>query len=109
MMVDGGILFLMATDVEGKVDTEYGAYSEAKGIELRGTFLIDPDGVVQSIVIQAESLGRNVDETIRQIHAARHVRASENKEATPVCWAPGKITLTPSAELVGKVCDKWKV
>jgi alkyl hydroperoxide reductase subunit AhpC len=109
MMVDGGIPFPMATDVEGKVGAEYGAYSEAKGIELRGTFLIDPDGVVQSVVIQAESLGRNVDETIRQIQAAQHVRASENKEATPVGWTPEKITLTPSAELVGKVCDKWNV
>ncbi len=109
MMVDGWIPFPMATDVEGKVGTVYGAYSETKGIELRGTFLIDLDGVVQSVVIQAESLGRNVDETFRQIQDAQHVRDSENKEATPVGSIPGKITLTPSAELIGKVCDKWKV
>jgi len=108
MMVDGGIPFAMATDVAGKVGTAYGVYSETKGIELRGTFIIDPDGVVQSMLIQAESLGRDIDETIRQIQAAQHVRASENREVTPVSWTPGKITLTPSAELVGKVCSTWK-
>ena len=108
LMVDGGVPFPMATDVAGKVGIEYGTYSESKGIELRGTFIIDPDGVVQSIMIQAESLGRDIDETLRQIQAAQHIRTSENKEVTPVGWVPGKLTLTPSAELVGKVCNTWK-
>ncbi len=109
MMVEGGIPFPMATDVAGKIGKKYGTYSKAKGIELRGTFIIDPESIVQSIIIQAESLGRDIDETLRQIQAAQHIRASENKEVTPVSWEPGKLTLTPSVELVGKVCNTWTI
>ena len=106
-MVEGGIPFAMATDVAGKVGTEYGAYSEAKGIELRGTYIIDPDGIVQSASVLAEPLGRDIDEIIRQIEAAQY-RASNDTEALPVAWVPGKLTLKPGADLVGKVCDTWK-
>ncbi len=107
-MVEGGIPYAMATDAAGKVGTEYGTYSEVKGIELRGTYIIDPDGIVQSASVLAEPLGRDVDEMIRQIQAAQHNQASNGTEALPVAWVPGKLTLKPGADLVGKVCDTWK-
>lgn len=107
-MVDGGIPFPMATDVLGKVGIEYGVYSEARGVELRGTFIIDPDGIVQAGSVLAEPLGRDIDEFIRQIQAAQEVRASQGKEATPASWAPGKDTLKPGPDLVGKVWKDWK-
>ncbi len=107
-MVEGGIPYAMATDAAGKVGTEYGTYSEAKGIELRGTFVIDPEGIVQSASVLAEPLGRDIDEMIRQIQAAQHNQATSGAEALPVAWVPGKLTLTPGADLVGKVCDTWK-
>ncbi len=107
-MVEGGIPYAMATDAAGKVGTEYGTYSESKGIELRGTFVIDPDGIVQSASVLAEPLGRDIDEMIRQIQAAQHNQATNGAEALPVAWVPGKLTLKPGADLVGKVCDTWK-
>ncbi len=107
-MVEGGIPFHMATDAAGKVGSEYGVYDEAAGIELRGRFIIDPDGVLQTMEVLPPPVGRSMEETIRQIQAVQHVRATEGKEATPASWIPGKITLTLGPELVGKVCDVWK-
>ena len=107
-MVEGGIPFAMATDATGKVGEEYDVFSEARGVELRGTFIIDPDGVVQSGSVLAEPMGRDVDEILRQIRAIQHIRASEGSEVTPVGWIPGKLTLNPGPALVGKVCDTWK-
>ena len=75
---------------------------------MRGTIIIDPDGLVRSMIILAEYLGRDIDEIVRQIIVAQHIRAREGKEVTPEGWTPGKPTLTPIAELVGKDCNTWK-
>ena len=54
-------------------------------------------------------MGRNVSETIRQIRAFQHVRASKGTEAMPSGWKPGKTTLKPNPDLVGNVWKVWKV
>jgi peroxiredoxin (alkyl hydroperoxide reductase subunit C) len=74
-----------------------------------GRFLIDPDGVVQAIEIVTPPVGRNVQELIRQIQAFQHVRKSKGTEATPSGWQPGRPTLKPGPDLVGKVWEVWKV
>ena len=53
-------------------------------------------------------VGRNVGESLRQIQAFQLVRESEGSEATPSGWKPGKITLKPGPDLVGKVWEVWK-
>ena len=105
-MVDGGIPFPMLSDGGGKVGTIYGVYDEDAGVETRGRFIIDPDGVVQGYEVLTPPVGRNVSETIRQIHAFQLVRETGGKEATPSGWKPGKLTLKPGPDLVGKV---WEV
>jgi len=68
-MVEGGVPYAMMSDGGGKVGTLYGIYDENAGVEMRGRFIIDPDGVVQAYEVLTPPVGRNVSETIRQIQA----------------------------------------
>jgi len=107
-MVQGGIPFPMLSDGGGKVGTAYGVYNEDAGVENRGRFIIDPDGIIQAYEVLTPPVGRHVAETVRQIQAYQHVRASKGTEATPSGWKPGKLTLKPGPDLVGKVWEVWK-
>ncbi len=108
-MVKGGMPFPMLTDAGGKVGKVYGCWNEDAGVENRGRYIIDPDGVIQGYEILTPPVGRNVSETIRQIQAFQLVRKAKGKEATPSGWRPGKETLKPSPDLVGNVWDVWNV
>jgi alkyl hydroperoxide reductase subunit AhpC len=105
-MVKGGVPYPMLSDGGGKIGKVYGVYDEAAGVNIRGRFLIDPDGIVQAMEVLTPSVGRNVSELIRQLKAFRHVR--KTGEATPSGWEPGKPTLNPGPDLVGKVWEVWK-
>jgi len=107
-MVKGGVPFPMLSDGGGKVGAAYGIYDEDVGVLNRGRFIIDPDGVVQGYEVLTPPVGRHVAETIRQIQAFQHVRNSSGTEATPSGWKPGKLTLRPGPDLVGKVWEVWK-
>lgn len=73
-MVDGGIPFPMLSDTGGKVGRVYGIFDEEAGVENRGRFIIDPDGVVQGFEVLTPPVGRNVGESIRQVQAFQLVR-----------------------------------
>jgi len=105
-MVEGGIPFPMLSDAGGRIGTVYGVYEEAAGVNIRGRFIIDPDGIIQAMEVLTPSVGRNISETIRQVKAFQHVR--ETGEATPSGWEPGKKTLKPGPDLVGRVWEVWK-
>ncbi len=107
-MVDGGVPFPMLSDAGGKVGTVYGVYDEEAGVEARGRFIIDPDGVVQGYEVLTPPVGRNVNETMRQVQAFQLVRATGGAEAAPSGWRPGKQTLKPGVDLVGNVWKEWK-
>ncbi len=107
-MVEGGVPFPMLSDGGGKIGTVYGIYDDVAGVENRGRFIIDPDGIVQAFEVLTPPVGRNVSETIRQIQAYQHVRNSKGTEATPSGWKPGKLTLRPGPDLVGNVWKVWK-
>lgn len=106
-MVKDGVPFPMLSDAGGKVGTLYGVYDPDAGVENRGRFLIDPDGIVQGFEVLTPPVGRNVSETLRQIQAFQLVRASKGTEATPSGWKPGKKVLNPGINLVGKVWENW--
>jgi len=106
-MVKGGVPYPMMSDAGGKVGQIYGIYDEAGGAETRGRFIIDPDGNVQGYEVLTPPVGRNVNETLRQIQAFQLVRNSKGGEATPSGWKPGKMTLKPGPELVGNVWKVW--
>ena len=107
-MVEGGIPWPMLSDAGGRIGTIYGVYDEEAGVDIRGRFLIDPDGVIQAMEVLTPPVGRNVHELIRQIKAFQHVRATGGKEATPAGWQPGEPTLTIRPSLVGNVWKEWK-
>jgi alkyl hydroperoxide reductase subunit AhpC len=90
----------------GKIGEAYGVYDEESGVDIRGRFIIDPDGVIQATEVLTPPVGRSVAELIRQVQAFQHVRATG--EATPSGWKPGKVTLQPGPNLVGKVWQVWK-
>jgi len=105
-MVDGGVPFPMLTDAGGRIGTVYGVYDEAAGVDIRGRFIIDPEGVIKAMEVMTADVGRNVSELIRQVKAFQHV--AKTGEVTPSGWQPGKPTLTPGPDLVGKVYTIWK-
>jgi len=105
-MVEGGIPYPMLSDQGGRIGAVYGVYDEAAGVDIRGRFLIDPDGVVQAMEVLTPPVGRNPDELIRQVQAFQHVR--DTGEATPSGWTPGDTTLKPSPDLAGRVWEVWK-
>ncbi len=108
-MVEGGIPYKMGSDGGGKLGTVYGVYDEVAGVNTRGRFIIDPDGIVQGYEVLTPPVGRNVNESIRQLQAFQLVRKSKGGEATPSGWKPGKTTLKPGPDLVGNVWKEWKV
>ena len=101
--------FPMLSDGGGRVGTMYGIYDEGSGVDVRGRFLIDPDGNVQAYEVLTPPVGRNVNETLRQIQAFQLVRESKGTKATPSGWKPGKPVLSPGPGLVGKVWEVWTV
>ncbi|MBC6938718.1 MAG: alkyl hydroperoxide reductase [Anaerolineae bacterium] len=107
-MVDGGVPFHMASDQAGNVGRAFGVWDENQGIELRGRFIIDPDGVIQAMEVMTPPVGRRLAETVRQVQAFQHVRASKGAEAMPAGWMPGDPTLKPGPDLVGNVWKVWK-
>ena len=107
-MVSGGVPFPMLSDACGRVGKVFGVFDEDAGVETRGRFIIDPDGAVQGYEVLTPPVGRNVNETLRQVQAFQLVRASKGKEATPSGWKPGKMTLKPGPDLVGNVWKVWK-
>jgi peroxiredoxin (alkyl hydroperoxide reductase subunit C) len=75
---------------------------EADGMADRGTFVIDPDGKIQLVEINAGGIGRNAVELLRKVKAAQYVAAHPN-EVCPAKWEEGDETLAPSLDLVGKI------
>lgn len=108
-MVEGGVPFSMLSDAGGRVGGVYGVYDEDAGVDVRGRFLIDPDGVVQAMEVLTPPVGRNVKERLWQVQAFHHVRAAGGAEATPSGSRPGKTTLKPGSDLVGNVWKVWRV
>jgi alkyl hydroperoxide reductase subunit AhpC len=107
-MVKGGVPFPMLSDTGGKVGSAFAVYDDEAGVEMRGRFIIDPEGIIQGYEVLTPPVGRNISETIRQVQAFQVVRESKGTEATPSGWKPGKITLKPGPDLVGKVWEVWK-
>lgn len=94
--------FPMVADPTGKLCRALGTYIHEEGLSLRATFVVDPDGIIKAMDIHDNSIGRNIDEILRKVQASKFVR--ENKgEVCPVNWHPGKKTLKPGMDLVGKI------
>lgn len=99
------VKYPMGSDPTGKVSRIFGIYDEETGLDLRGTFIISPEGKLLNSEVNFYNMGRNIDELIRKFKANLHL-AKETAEACPAKWKEeGDKTLKPSAKLVGRVYD----
>lgn len=95
----------MGADRNSSVSRMFGVYNEATGLNLRGTFIIDPEGVLLNSEVNFYNMGRNMNELLRKLKANIHLYKFGD-EACPAQWLEeGDKTLKPSAGLVGKVYD----
>jgi peroxiredoxin (alkyl hydroperoxide reductase subunit C) len=101
-----GLKLTIGADPTGTVSRAFGVMIEEEGIALRGRFLINPEGTVVAQEVQAPSVGRNVNEFLRQVKAWQH--AEKTGEVCPAGWTPGSKTLpvnTDVEQMTGRVGD----
>ena len=96
------IKFPMLADPTGNLSRGFGVYDEASGLAYRGSFLVDPEGLIKFADVQDNAVGRNGEELVRKVQAALFV-AQNDGQVCPAKWQPGKETLQPSLDLVGKL------
>ena len=96
------VQYPMAADPTGKVSRMFGVYDEATGLALRGTFIINPSGVLVGSEVNLNNVGRNFEELTRKVKAFQYV-AAHGDEVCPANWTEGAKTLKPNAKLVGRV------
>ncbi|OHA93238.1 MAG: peroxiredoxin [Candidatus Zambryskibacteria bacterium RIFCSPLOWO2_12_FULL_39_45] len=99
----GKIKYPMMADPTGNISRIFGIYLEEEGMALRGTFIIDPDGVLKTIEIHNNDIGRNAEETLRKLQAAKFVREHPGGNVCPANWKPGKKHIKKDLKLVGKI------
>jgi NADH-dependent peroxiredoxin subunit C len=96
------ITFPMLADPTGALSQAFGVYDEKEGVALRGSFLIDPKGIIQAMEVHADGVGRSAKELYRKFQAAKFV-SEHSGLVCPASWEPGKDTLKPGLDLVGKI------
>jgi alkyl hydroperoxide reductase subunit AhpC len=92
----GEIKYPLIADTTKDISRSYGVLLENAGIALRGTFLIDEEGVVRHMVINDLPLGRNIEEAIRMVDALDFVQ--KHGEVCPAEWKPGGDTIKPTVD-----------
>ena len=100
--VIGTIEYIMIGDPSHTISKAFDVLNEEDGLAERGTFIIDPDGIVQALEINAGGIGRDASTLVNKIKAAQYVRNNPG-EVCPAKWQEGGETLTPSLDLVGKI------
>lgn len=98
----GKIQYTMIGDPTGEITRNFDVMREHMGLADRGTFVVDPEGVIQAMEITAEGIGRDAEDLLRKVKAAQYV-AEHPGEVCPAKWKEGEETLAPSLDLVGKI------
>ncbi|MEN9775409.1 MAG: peroxiredoxin, partial [Pseudomonadota bacterium] len=98
----GKARFPLVGDPAHRLTRAFGVHIEEEGLALRGTFVIDPQGVIKTAEVHDNAIARDVKETLRKLKAAQFV-ASHPGQVCPAKWQDGGQTLAPSLDLVGKI------
>lgn len=96
------ITYPMIGDPSHVISRNFQVLDENTGLAQRGTFIIDPDGIIQAVEINADGIGRDASILINKIKAAQYIRQNPD-EVCPAKWKEGARTLKPSLDLVGKI------
>jgi peroxiredoxin len=98
----GKAQFPLVGDPTHQLTRAFGVHIEEEGLALRGTFIINPDGVIKTLEVHDNAIARDVSETLRKLKAAQFVAANPG-QVCPAKWNEGAATLKPSLDLVGKI------
>jgi NADH-dependent peroxiredoxin subunit C len=98
----GKAKFPLVGDPTHQLTRAFGVHIEEEGLALRGTFVINPEGVIKTLEIHDNAIARDVKESLRKLKAAKYV-AEHPGQVCPAKWNEGAATLTPSLDLVGKI------
>jgi NADH-dependent peroxiredoxin subunit C len=98
----GKIKYTMIGDPTGTLTRNFDNMREDMGLADRGTFIVDPEGIIQAVEVTSEGIGRNAVDLLRKVKAAQYVAAHPG-EVCPAKWEEGAATLAPSLDLVGKI------
>jgi peroxiredoxin (alkyl hydroperoxide reductase subunit C) len=79
------VRYQMGADPTGKVSRLFGVYDESTGLDLRGTFIINPEGKLLNMEMNFYNLGRNIDEMMRKFKANIYMSKKTN-EVCPSKW-----------------------
>ena len=96
------IEYPMLADPTGLLARAFGVMIEGDGMAYRGTFVVNPEGLIKIAEIQDNNIGRNAEELVRKVEAALFVAAHPG-DVCPAKWKEGGDTLKPSIDLVGKL------
>ncbi|HAS80860.1 MAG: Peroxiredoxin [Candidatus Nomurabacteria bacterium GW2011_GWE1_32_28] len=96
------IQYPMLADPTGNISKMFGTYVENEGVSLRGTFVINPEGILKTIEIHDNNIGRSAKEMLRKLEAAKFVEEHDGN-VCPASWEPGEETLKPGIDLIGKI------
>ncbi len=98
----GKAQFPLVGDPTHQLTRAFDVHIDEAGLALRGTFVINADGVIKTMEVHDNAIARDVSETLRKLKAAQYVAAHPN-EVCPAKWKEGATTLKPSLDLVGKI------
>ena len=98
----GKAQFPLVGDPTHQLTRAFGVHIEEEGLALRGTFILNPEGVIKTLEVHDNAIARDVSETLRKLKAAQFVAAHPG-QVCPAKWNEGAKTLTPSLDLVGKI------
>jgi peroxiredoxin (alkyl hydroperoxide reductase subunit C) len=98
----GKARFPLVGDPTHTLTRMFGVHIDAEGLALRGTFIVNPEGVIKTAEVHDNAIARDVKESLRKLQAAQYV-AKNPGQVCPAKWQAGAKTLTPSLDLVGKI------
>jgi NADH-dependent peroxiredoxin subunit C len=98
----GKAQFPLIGDPTHQLTNAFGVHIAEEGLALRGTFVINPEGVIKTVEIHSNEIARDVSETLRKLKAAQYTAANPG-QVCPAKWKEGEATLAPSLDLVGKI------
>lgn len=96
------VQYTMLSDDQFKLSKQFKVLRRDEGRSDRGTFIVDPNGVIQAYEVTSEGIGRDAADLLRKVKAAQYVYENPD-EVCPAKWQEGEDTLTPSLDLSGKI------
>jgi peroxiredoxin (alkyl hydroperoxide reductase subunit C) len=105
-MNDVEVKFPLIEDITMEVAKKYGMIQpgESNTKAVRAVFVIDPKGIIRTVIYYPLSLGRNFDELLRVVQALK--AADAFSIATPADWRPGDDVIVPTAGSCGVAKDR---